>query len=56
MKTQHPVLFDGIAWSSDSVYTNTREKLIQLVLNFNVLPERMDIDTKQDLIDARIDF
>jgi uncharacterized protein len=41
-------IFNGIKWSTDSVYRETAKRLDSLSLSYSVLPELADIDTKED--------
>ncbi|PKL89677.1 MAG: hypothetical protein CVV23_04190 [Ignavibacteriae bacterium HGW-Ignavibacteriae-2] len=50
MKKYYPALFDGIKYSTDSVFSKTIEKSKGLNLKLSLLPELMDIDTESDLI------
>jgi rSAM/selenodomain-associated transferase 1 len=50
MKRMNPNLFEGIEFSTSSVYKNTVEKFSKLNLSYYVLPELQDIDTEEDLI------
>jgi uncharacterized protein len=42
-------LFDGIAWSTASVFAETRKKIEQAALSLGLLPECRDLDTLEDL-------
>jgi len=44
-----PALFDGIAWSTASVFAETRQKIEQAGLSLGLLPECRDLDTLEDL-------
>jgi rSAM/selenodomain-associated transferase 1 len=55
MKQSHPILFQGIRWSTDSVFNGTRELIISLGLSMKVLAVRMDVDTKADLDASGLD-
>lgn len=44
-----PPLFDGIAWSTDSVFKNTVRRLEEKNIPFKLLPEWYDIDQFKDL-------
>jgi hypothetical protein len=44
-----PALFDGIAWSTASVFAETRKKVEQAALSLGLLPECRDLDTLEDL-------
>jgi len=44
-----PVLFTGMAWSTAGVFAATMERAAGLGLSVEVLPERRDVDTVQDL-------
>ena len=49
----HPRLFEGIAWSSPSVFAATLSRLGDLGLDTAVLPEARDLDTVADLASFR---
>jgi rSAM/selenodomain-associated transferase 1 len=49
LREPHPELFDGIAWSTPSVYAATLEKARELGLSSFALPEERDIDTLEDV-------
>lgn len=42
-------VFQGISWSTDIVFTQTMNKIIQLNLSCHTLPQLHDIDTYDDL-------
>ena len=44
-----PALFDGIAWSTPSVFAETKKKIEQAGLSLGLLPECRDLDTLEDL-------
>jgi uncharacterized protein len=43
-------LFDGIAWSTDTVATSTRNALRALGCTWHELPQERDVDTEEDLV------
>lgn len=47
-KTFYPTLFEGISWSTQHVFQQTRAQLLELKLNFKVLKTKTDIDTLAD--------
>jgi len=47
-KTSCPKLFEGISWSTQEVFHQTRAQLLELRLNFKVLKTKTDIDTLED--------
>lgn len=49
MNNFYPFLFDGIEWSSNTVYSETIKKITENKLSMFVLPELIDIDTEADL-------
>lgn len=49
MKNFHSQLFEGIEWSTDSVYPKTINKITSSGLNYVTLPELTDIDEIQDV-------
>jgi hypothetical protein len=44
-----PVLFEGIAWSTASVFAETKKKVEAAGLSLGLLPECRDVDTLEDL-------
>lgn len=50
MKRGYPRLFQGIRWSSSSVFTQTVEKISQLELKVSILEEKSDIDSYSDAV------
>lgn len=48
MKRFHRELFDGIAWSTSEVYSQTMERANRLNLSVASLPTLRDIDTRED--------
>lgn len=50
LKQLYPELFRDIAWSTEKVYRQTRDKAEQKGLTVATLPVRQDIDTYEDLI------
>lgn len=46
-----PGVFQGIAWGSDRVFAETRQKLEQAKRGVHLLPEWRDVDTPEDLRD-----
>jgi hypothetical protein len=44
-----PALFDGIEWSTASVFAETQKKIEQAGLSLGLLPECRDLDTLEDL-------
>ncbi len=44
-----PVLFEGIAWSTASVFAETKKKVEAAGLSLGLLPEGRDVDTLEDL-------
>ncbi len=53
MKVAHEALFDRIAWSADSVYRVTMNRIRDLALSVAVLEAREDIDDLQSLRSQR---
>lgn len=49
MHQAHGFLFKEIAWSTSSVFTTTRDRMIAGMLNFQMLPVLDDVDTVTDL-------
>jgi len=49
MNRLFPEVFAGITWSRDDVLAKTLEKLEQLKLRYELLPEWIDIDRCEDL-------
>jgi len=49
LREPHPELFEGIAWSTPSVYAATLEKARERGLSSFALPEERDIDTLEDV-------
>lgn len=54
MKEHHPELFDGIAWSTDSVLQETLSRCDNLSLRYFLLPDLSDIDEEKDLLKTDI--
>ncbi|HLF64306.1 MAG TPA: TIGR04282 family arsenosugar biosynthesis glycosyltransferase [Saprospiraceae bacterium] len=48
-KAPQPKIFEGIAWSTSEVFTNTRNLLLKMHLDFKLLPQRSDIDSPEDI-------
>ncbi len=44
-----PALFEGIAWSTASVFVDTKKKIEDAGLSLGLLPECRDLDTLEDL-------
>ena len=44
-----PALFDSIAWSTPTVFAETKKKIEQAGLSLGLLPECRDLDTLEDL-------
>ena len=44
-----PALFEGITWSTGSVFAETKKKVEQAGLSLGLLPECRDLDTLEDL-------
>ena len=44
-----PALFEGITWSTASVFLETKKKVAQAGLSLGLLPECRDLDTLEDL-------
>jgi glycosyltransferase A (GT-A) superfamily protein (DUF2064 family) len=44
-----PALFEGIAWSTGSVFAETKKKIEAVGLSLGLLPECRDLDTLDDL-------
>ena len=44
-----PRLFQGIAWSTDAVYSQTLKRMQELGVNAEELPVQRDVDTGEDL-------
>ncbi|OGP76249.1 MAG: hypothetical protein A2V86_12430 [Deltaproteobacteria bacterium RBG_16_49_23] len=49
LRQYRPELFKGIAWGTDSVLDQTRERLRQLKWNWQELPQRWDVDRPEDV-------
>ncbi len=49
MKAKHSALFQDIAWSSDKVFDQTKQKIIEQGLLFTLLQKLSDLDYKEDL-------
>jgi len=54
MKEHYPELFDGIAWSTDSVLQETLSRCDNLLLRYFLLPDLSDIDEEKDLVKTDI--
>lgn len=48
MRQFFPFLFEGIAWSTDTVYSSTIQQLEQHKISYHILPVLNDIDTEDD--------
>jgi rSAM/selenodomain-associated transferase 1 len=48
LRCNEPRVFEGIAWSTDGVLAQTRERLAALGLHWHELPERWDLDRPED--------
>ncbi len=48
LRRSEPRLFEGIAWSTDRVLTQTRMRLSALALSWDELPVRWDLDRPED--------
>jgi len=48
MRTLHPSLFEGIAWSTDSVFQDTLAAISRLGKSVQVLDTLRDVDTEED--------
>ncbi len=48
MRQCFPFLFEGIAWSTDTVYNKTIQQLELHKISYNLLPVLNDIDTEDD--------
>jgi glycosyltransferase A (GT-A) superfamily protein (DUF2064 family) len=44
-----PALFEGLAWSTSSVFAETKKKIEEAGLSLGLLPECRDLDTLEDL-------
>ena len=49
MKKLHPALFEDIAWSTDQVLAQTRQKAQELGLEVSLLPDGYDVDDEVSL-------
>lgn len=49
MKKFYPFLFENIEWSTNKVFTSTRNMAEERYLNVSILPVLRDIDTEEDL-------
>jgi len=49
LRKMAPALFDGIAWSTASVFAETKKKIETAGLSLGLLPECRDLDTLEDL-------
>ena len=47
----HPAVFRNIQWSTSSVFHDTCMRILDTGLNFKILGQKSDIDTKSDLIE-----
>ncbi|MCW8849177.1 MAG: TIGR04282 family arsenosugar biosynthesis glycosyltransferase [Melioribacteraceae bacterium] len=50
MNKQHRFLFENIEWSTDSVFTSTKNKALKNNLNLKVMSPLNDIDTLDELV------
>lgn len=50
MKTDQNHLFQEMAWSTDSVFADTKEKMICANLLYSVMPTLSDLDNIEDLL------
>ena len=56
-----PALFEGIPWGTDQVFSLTLERARQLDIDYQLLPNRWDVDRAEDLarlasLDPPLDF
>lgn len=51
----HPLLFGGIHWSTDTVFSTTISRLEQAKISFTLLPKAYDIDVLKDVERLRVD-
>ncbi len=51
LKSLYPELFEGLAWSTDTVLAGTLDRAAALALRVHLLPPWQDIDTSADLVD-----
>ncbi len=51
LKSLYPELFEGLAWSTDTVLAGTLDRAAALALRVRLLPAWQDIDTSADLAD-----
>lgn len=56
MSEFYPNLFNGISWSTPTVFEATIAKAEELDLSVQLMPELNDIDTKHDLIQSDANF
>jgi rSAM/selenodomain-associated transferase 1 len=49
LRKMAPALFDGIAWSTPTVFAETKKKIEQAGLSLGLLPACRDLDTLEDL-------
>lgn len=49
MKKMHQDIFQNIEWSTETVFENTINKVVQKGRSYEVLPTLIDIDTEEDL-------
>lgn len=49
MKAEHRFLFENMAWSTETVFTDTKDKIISANLLYSVMPTLSDLDNIDDL-------
>jgi hypothetical protein len=54
LKRLEAVLFEGVAWGSDRVLAQTRERLVSLAWRWDEMPTRWDVDRPEDLERLRL--
>ncbi|MEO6488536.1 MAG: TIGR04282 family arsenosugar biosynthesis glycosyltransferase [Ferruginibacter sp.] len=54
MKEMHRNLFEGIQWSTKTVFSTTISKCVALQLSYSVLPLLKDIDEEKDLEEFKL--
>lgn len=56
LKNNTPEIFEGMEWSTESVFDNTVKRLNELKLSWKELPKLRDLDNEEDLVTLSKDF
>jgi len=56
MKSYHPIIFEGVSWSSEKVFQETITKIEQIRKSHLVLPQLIDVDDENDWNQVKDNF